>query len=415
MNASPETIRKAAILITSLDQKTADQLLEQMSPEQAQIVRNAALDLGDLSSDESSEVIAEFLQRNPEQSGVELDQSLADKLVEASELVDIDHPPVQEQQPPFVFLHDAENETLTELLRWEHPQTIAVVLSHLPPNQGMEVLVHFPDQLQSQILQRMVSLEQTNPKVVRNVEQELERVFAAKIHTNQESATGLLAVQAILKQADAHHRQHLLKNMSSQDRQRLLEKCSRSRQGSDPLVGKHRKKLADFLQQQDPHQTVPMSTLLEKVEQRTRELADSDPQTTTAKQARTNGPKSPVPAETKTTRSATDSLNKDKKATIHFDQLTKLDTNALTQVLQAVEPRVLLLALLGASPELMNRITAPLSTTDNRRLRRQMEQIGPLQLQDITTAQILVAKTATQLIAEGRIQWPLKSRFAATA
>lgn len=414
MNASPETIRKAAILITSLDQETADQLLEQMSPEQAQIVRNAALDLGDLSSEESSEVIAEFLQRNPEQSGVELDQSLADKLVEASELVDIDHPPVQEQQPPFVFLHDAENETLTELLRWEHPQTIAVVLSHLPPNQGMEVLVHFPDQLQSQILQRMVSLEQTNPNVVRNVEQELERVFAAKIHTNQESATGLLAVQAILKQADAHHRQHLLKNMSSQDRQRLLEKCSPSRQGSDPLVGKHRKKLADFLQQQDPHQTVQMSTLLEKVEQRTRELANSDLQTTTAKQAQVNGSKSPEP-ETKSTRSATTSLNKGKKATIHFDQLTKLDTNALTQVLQIVEPRVLLLALLGASPELMNRITAPLSTTDNRRLRRQMEQIGPLQLQDITTAQSLVAKTATQLIAEGRIQWPVKSRFAATA
>ena len=263
MSASPETIRKAAILVTSLDQETADQLLEQMSPEQAQIVRNAALDLGDLDNDESAEVIAEFLQSNPAQSGVELDQSLADKLVEASELVDVDHPPVTEREPPFLFLHDAENETLTELLRWEHPQTIAVVLSHLPPNQGMEVLVHFPDQLQSQILQRMVSLEQTNPKVVRNVEQELERVFSAKIHATQESATGLLAVQAILKQADAHHRQHLLKNMSSQDRQRLLEKDSSSRQGSDQLVGKHRKKLADFLQQHDPRQTLQISTLLE--------------------------------------------------------------------------------------------------------------------------------------------------------
>ncbi|MFP6669996.1 MAG: hypothetical protein VB857_01170, partial [Pirellulaceae bacterium] len=68
MSVSPETIRKAAILITALDQETADQLLEQMSPEQAQIVRNAALDLGELSNDESSEVIAEFLQSNPSQS-----------------------------------------------------------------------------------------------------------------------------------------------------------------------------------------------------------------------------------------------------------------------------------------------------------------------------------------------------------
>jgi flagellar motor switch protein FliG len=414
MNASSETIRKAAILVTSLDQKTADQLLDQMSPEQAQMVRNAALDLDDLSSYESAEVITEFLQSNPDQDGVELDQSLADKLVEASELVELDHSPTEERDPPFFFLHDAENETLTDLLRWEHPQTIAVVLSHLPPNQGMEVIVHFPDQLQSQILQRMVSLEPTNPKVVRNVEQELERVFSAKINASEESATGLLAVQAILKQADAHHRQQLLKNMSSQDRQKLLEKDSHGSKANDLLVGKHRKKLADFLQQQEPNQTVPMSALLQKIEQRTKELANSSPRPSTDQQTNTSSLKNVLLPESKATRPTADTPSP-QKTTIHFDQLTKLDTHALAQVLQTVEPRVLLLALLGASPELIDRITAPLSATDNRRLRRQMEQIGPLQLQDITTAQSLVAKTATQLIADGRIQWPVKSRFAATA
>jgi len=413
MNASPETIRKAAILVTSLDQETADQLLEQMPPEQAQMVRNAALDLDELSSDESSEVISEFLQSNPEQSGVELDQSLADKLVEASELVELDHSPIENQQPPFSFLHNAENDTLTELLRWEHPQTIAVVLSHLPPNQGMEVLVHFPDQLQSQILQRMVSLEPTNPKVVRNVEQELERVFSAKISATEESATGLLAVQAILKQADAHHRQQLLKNISSQDRQKLLGKDF-SNKGSDLLVGKHRRKLADFLQQQEPNQTVPMKTLLQKIKERSKELSNSKQTTVTDKQRPTNHLENVSPAQTKSTDSA-EATQSAKKITIHFDQLTKLDTHALAQVLQTVEPRILLLALMGASPELIDRITAPLSATDNRRLRRQMEQIGPLQLQDITTAQRLVAKAATQLIGDGRIQWPTKSRFAATA
>ena len=155
--------------------------------------------------------------------------------------------------------------------------------------------------------------------------------------------------------------------------------------------------------------------MLEKVEQRAKQLANCKAETTAPEQGKTNSPESEEPTETKTTSASATPLNKNKKVTIHFDQLTKLDTNALTQVLQTVEPRVLLLVLLGASPELMNRITAPLSTTDNRRLRQQMEQIGPLQLQDISTAQNLVAKTATQLIAEGRIQWPLKSRFAATA
>ncbi len=49
MSALPEKIRKAAVLIAALDQETADQLLEQMPSEQAQMVRNAALELGEIS------------------------------------------------------------------------------------------------------------------------------------------------------------------------------------------------------------------------------------------------------------------------------------------------------------------------------------------------------------------------------
>ena len=413
MSALPETIRKAAILITTLDQETADQLLEQMTPEQAQLVRNAAMDLGNFSSLETSEVIEEFLESNPKSAGVEIEQSLADKLVEASQLVDVDHSPPSEEEPPFLFLRETETDTLTEFLRWEHPQTIAVVLSHLPANQGMDVLVHFPDQLQSQILQRMISLEQTNPTVVHRIEQELERVFAEQIQSNQEAPAGLVAVQAILKQADAHHRQHLLKNLSSQDRQRLLEKNDCSTNSSDQqLVGKHRRKLADFLQDQQP---TPLSSVSKKIKtpkQRAPEQAATSQQKT-VEPSRSNATPKPHQAASNTTSTALTALLK--STPVHFDHLVQLNPKALGQVLQAVEPRILLLALVGASPELMNRITEPLSSADNRRLRGQMEQIGPLQLKDITTAQNLVVKTATRLAAEGRIQWPINSRFAATA
>ncbi|MCP3695363.1 MAG: hypothetical protein GY917_24400, partial [Planctomycetaceae bacterium] len=192
MSALPERIRKAAVLVTALDQETADQLLDQMTPEQAQLVRNAALDLGEISRLETSQVIEEFLQSNSPTSGVEIDPSLADKLTGTDDLVDVDPGLPAEPEQPFRFLHEAEPETLSDLLRWEHPQTIAVVLSHLPPSQGMQVLVHFTDSLQNQILQRMIGLENTNSKVIHNIEQELERLFARKIHSRSESAAGLL-------------------------------------------------------------------------------------------------------------------------------------------------------------------------------------------------------------------------------
>ncbi len=412
MSALPERIRKAAVLITALDQETADQLLDQMTPEQAQLVRNAALDLGEISRLETSQVIEEFLQSNSPASGVEIDPSLADKLTGTDDLVDVDPGLPAEPEQPFRFLHEAEPETLSDLLRWEHPQTIAVVLSHLPPSQGMQVLVHFTDSLQNQILQRMIGLENTNPKVIHNIEQELERLFARKIHSRSESAAGLLAVQAIFKQADAHHRQQLLKNMSSQDRQRLLGNQSSGNASKDQLAGKHRRKLADFLRDQQPGISPRMVTLLEKIEDREKQLANQA------------GRMQPQPADTlpdNTTKEAPPQANTSVTPTspqdhhLHFDQLSELGPDDLAKVLQNVEPQILLLALMGASPELMNRITDPLPASDNKRLRQQMEQIGPLRLQDIATAQNLVIKATTQLMTQGEIQWPANSRFAATA
>ncbi len=412
MSALPERIRKAAVLVTALDQETADQLLDQMTPEQAQLVRNAALDLGEISRLETSQVIEEFLQSNSPTSGVEIDPSLADKLTGTDDLVDVDPGLPAEPEQPFRFLHEAEPETLSDLLRWEHPQTIAVVLSHLPPSQGMQVLVHFTDSLQNQILQRMIGLENTNSKVIHNIEQELERLFARKIHSRSESAAGLLAVQAIFKQADAHHRQQLLKNMSSQDRQRLLGNQSSGNASKDQLAGKHRRKLADFLRDQQPGISPRMVTLLEKIEDREKQLANQA------------GQMQPQPADTlpdNTTKEAPPQANTSVTPTspqdhhLHFDQLSELGPDDLAKVLQNVEPQILLLALMGASPELMNRITDPLPASDNKRLRQQMEQIGPLRLQDIATAQNLVIKATTQLMTQGEIQWPANSRFAATA
>ena len=412
MSALPEKIRKAAVLIAALDQETADQLLEQMPSEQAQLVRNAALELGEISRLETSQVIEEFLQSNNPVSGVEIDQSLADKLVGASDLVNVDPGLPAEPEQPFRFLHEAEPETLGDLLRWEHPQTIAVVLSHLPPSQGMQVLVYFSDSLQNQVLQRMIGLENTNPEILRNIEQELERLFSRKIHSHSESTTGLLAVQAIFKQADAHHRQQLLKNMSSQDRQRLLRNQSPKNTHRDQLAGKHRRKLADFLRDQQPGISPRMVTLLEKIEDREQQLASQTglPKQQVADKLPENITKN---SPDQTCSSVTPTSPQENN--FHFDHLSEMGTDALAKVLQNVEPHVLLLALLGASPELMNRITEPLPANDNKRLRQQMEQIGPLRLQDITTAQNMVIKAATQLMAKGEIQWPTNSRFAATA
>src|SRR5580704_1272238 len=84
MRNQHQTVRKAAILIASLDRKTADALLAQMPAEQADAVRAAIESLGNVSPREQQATIEEFFRIGPlvpEKSppGIELDGESIDE------------------------------------------------------------------------------------------------------------------------------------------------------------------------------------------------------------------------------------------------------------------------------------------------------------------------------------------------
>src|SRR3954465_2271536 len=89
MKQNAQAIRKAAILIASLDQRTAETLLKQMGPAQAAQVRETIAELGPLDPREQNDVVEEFRRLGPllpEKSppGLELDAGLAQKIAGSS-------------------------------------------------------------------------------------------------------------------------------------------------------------------------------------------------------------------------------------------------------------------------------------------------------------------------------------------
>jgi flagellar motor switch protein FliG len=100
---------------------------------------------------------------------------------------------------------------------------------------------------------------------------------------------------------------------------------------------------------------------------------------------------------------------------VEFDDLVGLDDDALARVLRAADPQVALLALSGASQELVDRILRRLPLREARMLRRQIEQLGPTRLRDIETAQRQLADLTSQLAEEGLIQVRNPRRFTMAA
>jgi flagellar motor switch protein FliG len=210
-------LRKAAILVASLDRAAADVVLGQLGPEPARRVRQAVVFLEEIPEAEREEVIVEFFRLSPERRitrfsserprGPSDGDSVA--LGETHE-----EPP---KEPPFRRLREEESEKLARLLSNERPQTMALVLSHLPARQAGEVLVQLAPPLQAEVVRRLVNLEETDPGVLQEVEQALETRLSRQVLMQRRRVAGWEAVRGILETAEPDVSMRILENLAADD------------------------------------------------------------------------------------------------------------------------------------------------------------------------------------------------------
>jgi len=160
---------------------------------------------------------------------VELDEGLARRLglSSAGQSAVRDEEPRGEPRgpaaPPFGFLHDAETEKLAGLLSAERPQTIAVVLSHLPADRAAGVLGRLPAAVQADVLRRLADLEETDPTILRELEGALQARFSRQAGIRPKRVAGVGAIGDILEAADSRLAVQILENLAAHD-QRLAER-----------------------------------------------------------------------------------------------------------------------------------------------------------------------------------------------
>ncbi len=220
-------LRKAAILVASLDRDLADTMLEQLGPQRAGQVRQIMVEMDQIDPKEQRRVIDEFFRNEPAQqnartSGVELAGIELDRRPMRRSPPTAVEPPQQIPLPPdarpFHFLDDAEAAKLFRALEGERPQTIALVLSHLPAVGASQVLTRLPGALQADVLRRLVNLEETDPTILREVERALESRLSQQVHMQRRRTAGMKAVADILAASDGRLAARILDNLAEHDR-----------------------------------------------------------------------------------------------------------------------------------------------------------------------------------------------------
>ena len=216
-------IQKAALLLVGIDQKLAATVLSMLDKDAIETVSTAIATLPEVPGDKRHAVEQEFYQMLKAQEYVEkggleyarqlLQQSLSPEIAE--EILRTVEQSIRSR--PFAFLKKAESSNLLTFIQDEHPQTIALVLTHLDPKQAAEVLAGLSTERQIEVVRRIAAMEHTNPDIVKEVEKGLEGRLADIVMQKYEKTGGDEAVAAILNLADRSTEKSILESLEEEE------------------------------------------------------------------------------------------------------------------------------------------------------------------------------------------------------
>ena len=279
-------------------------------------------------------------------------------------------------------MHQADGETLFPFLRDEHPQTVAVVVSHLPPRVAADLITRFEKHFQVDVLRRVAELDQADPDSLRQIETQLHALFTEQMGVHRRRSAGLRAVGAILQAAEGLERREILTTLAQEDagfsKHVLATENKRPAAPETDVAPRERDGKA-------PSHHTPPPPARDRVK---------PPQPKPASQQ----PASQLPA-----------------SQLRFRDISRLDDTALALVLGQADTELALLALAGADETFTQRLMKLLSPREARQFEQQMQALGPIRLSDVDRAQNKLAVLASQLLDEGKIAFPAAKGFAAAA
>ena len=214
-------LRKAAIVLMSLPAEEAAQIMSKLDAKLVEVVSVEIARLGAISPDDQEAAITDFANVNPnalgESGGMERARALVEKALGKNASGTLDSVRQQIEALPFSFLQKVDNTNLLTFIIDEHPQTIALILSHLPSSQSAEIMSGLPSDRQLSVVRRIATMGQTNPEIITEVEKGLENRMASVMSQQYEKAGGVESVASMLNVIDRATERNLLENLAQED------------------------------------------------------------------------------------------------------------------------------------------------------------------------------------------------------
>lgn len=216
--------RKAAILLLQLDRQSSARVLGQLTETELEELSAEIARIGEVTAEMSGAVLREFgvlaaggvgsvhggLDSTRELLMATVGESRASEILGRLSTTVLD--------VPFKFLHNADPRQLLSFISDEHPQTIALVLAHVPAPLASKVLGGLVPELQSDVAHRIATMDRTSPEVIRQVEASLERRMSTMlVPADLSTVGGVQPLVEIINRADRGTEKLILEGLEQLD------------------------------------------------------------------------------------------------------------------------------------------------------------------------------------------------------
>lgn len=217
--------QKAAALLATLGEKASAQIIKHLREDEVQRVTQAIAQLDNLSSGDAEGVLDEYRQMLLAQhymvkGGMEYAKSMLFSAFGpdvASRLLDRLQEKMAAEAANFDALQKADPQQLAKFIHNEHPQTIALVLSHLSSTQAAALLSSLPSELRTDVAMRMAHIDQISPDVIQKIAAVIEQKLRTLGEFSRESYGGVRAVAEMVNRLDLNISKDILSNIEQED------------------------------------------------------------------------------------------------------------------------------------------------------------------------------------------------------
>ena len=202
-------IDQAAILLMSVGEATAAEILKHLGPKEVQRLGTAMAQLSNIQQDEVEIVLSNFMDEVRTQTGLGMgsDSYIRNMLVSAlgQDKADglVDRILLGGNTTGLDTLKWMEARSIADIIRNEHPQIQAIVLAYLDPDQSAEVLSHFQDKVQLDVMMRVAALDTVQPNALQELNDILEKQFAGNAGSQTKEMGGVKTAAEIVNNLDS--------------------------------------------------------------------------------------------------------------------------------------------------------------------------------------------------------------------